>query len=170
MDPIKYIFEKPALTGRISRWQVLLSEYDIVYVTQKAIKGSALADFLAHQPVNNYQSIQYEFLYKNIMVLFNEKESSAKDEWVMMFDGASNALRHGIGAILIFLEKQYIPITAKLSFDCTNNAARYEACAMEIQAAIESKIKILKVYSDSALVIHQLKGEWETRDAKLIPY
>ena len=41
MDPVKYIFEKPALTGRITRWQVLLSEFDIVYVTQKAIKGSA---------------------------------------------------------------------------------------------------------------------------------
>uniref|UniRef100_A0A2N9FUV3 Integrase catalytic domain-containing protein n=1 Tax=Fagus sylvatica TaxID=28930 RepID=A0A2N9FUV3_FAGSY len=26
MDPIKYIFEKPALTGKIARWQVLLSE------------------------------------------------------------------------------------------------------------------------------------------------
>jgi len=25
MDPIKYIFEKPALTRRITRWQVLLS-------------------------------------------------------------------------------------------------------------------------------------------------
>jgi len=43
MDPVKYIFEKSALTGRIARWQVLLSEFDIVYVTQKAIKGSALA-------------------------------------------------------------------------------------------------------------------------------
>ena len=42
MDPIKYIFVKPALTRRIARWQVLLSEFDIVYVTQKAIKGSAL--------------------------------------------------------------------------------------------------------------------------------
>ena len=47
MDPIKYIFEKPTLTGRIARWQVLLSEFDIVYITQKAIKGSALADYLA---------------------------------------------------------------------------------------------------------------------------
>jgi len=44
MDPIKYIFEKSALTGRIARWQMLLSEYDIQYVTQKAIKGSSLAD------------------------------------------------------------------------------------------------------------------------------
>ena len=47
MDPVKCIFEKPALTGRIARWQVLLFEFDIVYVTQKAIKGSALADYLA---------------------------------------------------------------------------------------------------------------------------
>jgi len=46
-DPVKYIFEKPALPGRIARWKVLLSEFDIVYVTQKAIKGSALADYLA---------------------------------------------------------------------------------------------------------------------------
>lgn len=29
MDPINYIFEKPGLTGRIARWQMLLSEYDI---------------------------------------------------------------------------------------------------------------------------------------------
>ena len=41
MDPVKYIFEKPTLTEWITRWQVLLSEFDIVYVTQKAIKGSA---------------------------------------------------------------------------------------------------------------------------------
>ena len=47
MDPIKYIFEKPALTGRLARWQMLLSEYDIVYVTQRAVKGSALAEYLA---------------------------------------------------------------------------------------------------------------------------
>jgi len=54
MDPIKYIFEKPTLTWRITRWQMLLSEYDLLYVTQKAIKGSALADYLAHQPIEDY--------------------------------------------------------------------------------------------------------------------
>ena len=39
MDPIKYIFEKPALSGRIARWQMILKEYDIQYTTQKEIKG-----------------------------------------------------------------------------------------------------------------------------------
>ena len=49
MDLIKYIFEKPALSGRIARWKMILTEYDIQYTTQKAIKGSVLADHLAHQ-------------------------------------------------------------------------------------------------------------------------
>ena len=35
VDPLKYLFEKPALTGRTARWRMLLSEFDIVYVTQK---------------------------------------------------------------------------------------------------------------------------------------
>ena len=51
MDPIKYIFEKPAVTGKIARWQMLLSEYDIVYKAQKTIKGSVLAEHLAYQPL-----------------------------------------------------------------------------------------------------------------------
>ena len=38
MDPIKYIFEKLDLTGKIFCWQMLLSEFDIVFVTRKAIK------------------------------------------------------------------------------------------------------------------------------------
>ena len=46
MDPIKYIFEKPALTGKISCWQILLFEFDIVFVTRKAIKGQAIVDYL----------------------------------------------------------------------------------------------------------------------------
>ncbi|XP_019427376.1 PREDICTED: uncharacterized protein LOC109335641 [Lupinus angustifolius] len=32
------------------------------------------------------------------------------------------------------------------------------------------KVKILEVFGDSALAIHQLKGEWQTRDNKLVPY
>ena len=39
MDPIKYIFEKPTLSGRIARWQMILTEYDIQYTTQKSYKG-----------------------------------------------------------------------------------------------------------------------------------
>ena len=54
MDPIKYIFEKPALSGWIARWKMILTEYDIQYIMKKAIKGSVLADHLAHQAVDDY--------------------------------------------------------------------------------------------------------------------
>ena len=58
----------------------------------------------------------------------------------------------------------------KLNFDGASNAIEYEACIIGIRAAIERKIKVLEVYGGSALVIYQLKGEWETRDPKLINY
>ncbi|KAL5128294.1 Ribonuclease HI [Glycine soja] len=67
-----------------------------------------------------------------------------RDKWTVWFDGASNILGHGVGAVLVSPDNQ---------------------CA-----AIDSNVKLLKVYGDSALVIHQLRREWETRDPKLIPY
>jgi len=146
---------------------MLLSEYDIQYVTQKAIKGSVLADYLAHQPIEDYQSVQLEFADEEILVFVDDNNENM---WTLFFDGASNALGHGIGAVLISPTRQYIPMTTRLCFDCTNNTAEYEACVMGIRAAIEFGAKCLEVYGDSALVVQQVKGEWETRDQKLIPY
>ncbi|XP_050897182.1 uncharacterized protein LOC127104000 [Lathyrus oleraceus] len=48
--------------------------------------------------------------------------------------------------------------------------AEYEACIFVIEVVIDLRIKILKVYTDSTLVISQVKGDWDTRDHKLIPY
>ena len=76
----------------------------------------------------------------------------------------------GIKVVFISPKGKVCPITAKICFDCTNNIAEYEACAFGIRAALEMGIKNLKVYGDSALVIYQLKEEWETRDHKLVLY
>ena len=88
----------------------------------------------------------------------------------MVFDGASNALGNGIGVVIISPEGYHTPFTAKLCFNCTNNMAEYEACIMGIKAAIDMRIKFLQVYKDSALVINQVKGEWDTRQPNPIPY
>ncbi|XP_075083484.1 uncharacterized protein LOC142167225 [Nicotiana tabacum] len=49
-------------TGKLAKWQILLSEFDIVYITQKAIKGQALADHLAESPVNkDYEPLTIYF-------------------------------------------------------------------------------------------------------------
>ncbi|XP_050915765.1 uncharacterized protein LOC127130845 [Lathyrus oleraceus] len=176
MDPIKYIFEKSALTGRITHWQMLLFEYDIQYVTHKAIKESVLSEYLAHQPVEDYHPIQFDFPDKDIMVLHDEKVTSddkkleSKTQWKLVFDGASNAMGHVNGVILIFLENRYTPFTARLCFNCMNNMAEYKACIMGIEATINLRIKVLKLYGDLDLFIYQVKREWETRDHKLILY
>lgn len=169
MDPIKYIFEKPALTGRVARWQMILTEYDIQYTTQKAIKSSVIADYLAHQPVEDYTPMKFEFPDEDVLVVEKEGPESGS-RWTMAFDGASNALGNGVGAVITSPEGFHIPFTARICFDCTNNMAEYEACIFGLKAAIDLKIKVLEVYGDSTLVISQVNGDWETRHPNLIPY
>ena len=102
LNPIKYIFEKPSLSGRITRWQVLLSEYDIQYVSQKAIKGSAIAEFLVDRTEEEYEQMKFEFLNEDLLAIFQiEDESTLEDTWKLYFDKAANALGHWIGDIFI---------------------------------------------------------------------
>ena len=39
LDPLRYLFELLVLTSKLMRWIILLTEFDILYVTQKSIKG-----------------------------------------------------------------------------------------------------------------------------------
>ena len=155
---------------------MILTEYDIQYTTQKAIKGSVLADHLAHQAVEDYQSMKFEFPDEDIMTLDNCEEIRPYDgpeqgsRWTLFFDGASNALGNGIGVVLISLEGCHTPFTVRLCFNCTNNMEEYEACIFGLKAAIDLGIKSLDVFGDSALVISQIKGEWYTKHPNLIPY
>ncbi|XP_058733309.1 uncharacterized protein LOC131604911 [Vicia villosa] len=116
---------------------MILTEYDIQYTTQKAIKSSVIADYLAHQPVDDYQSMYFEFPDEDIMCVAETSKCQDQEEgpepgarWTLVFDGALKALGNGIGAVL------------------TSPT----------------------VYGDSALVISQINGDWETRHPNLIPY
>ncbi|XP_050918560.1 uncharacterized protein LOC127135990 [Lathyrus oleraceus] len=147
-----------------------------MYTTQKAIKGSVFSDYLAHQPMKGYQLMRFDFLDEDILfirdyvILDSEEGPEPGSRWTLMFDGASNARGHRIGALVTSPTGFHLSSTARLSFDCTNNMAEYEVCIYDIEATINLRIKILEVYEDSALVINQVKGYWETRDSKLIPY
>jgi len=61
------------------------------------------------------------------------------------FDGASNALGHGIRAVLVSSDKQCLPFTARLCFEYTSNMAEYEAYALGIQATINFRVKSLNI-------------------------
>jgi hypothetical protein len=128
-----------------------LTEYDIQHVTQKAIKGSVLSDYLAQQPLEDYQSMRFEFSDEDIMlirdcnILDPEEGPEPGSRWTMVFDGASNAHGNGVGAVITSLTNFHLPFTARLCFECTNNMAEYEACIFGIEAAIHLRIKILEV-------------------------
>ena len=80
-----------------------MSEFDILYVSQKAIKGSAIADFLVERANEEYESMSFDFPNKDLMVVLQieEEESPEEDGWRMYFDGALNVLGRGVGAVLI---------------------------------------------------------------------
>ena len=126
--------------------------------------GSSSCSHLDHQAVDNYQSMNFEFPDENIMLVTNYEEPRPYEgpelgfRWIMVFDGASNALGNIIGVVIISLKGFLTPFTSRLCFYSTNNMAEYEVCIMGIKAAIDMSIKHLSVYGDSALVISQIKG------------
>ncbi|XP_042518645.1 uncharacterized protein LOC122092400 [Macadamia integrifolia] len=125
MDPIKYLFEKPALTGRLARWLLLLAEFDIVYVTQKSIKGSVIAEHQSAHPVVDTRPLNDIFPDEDVVSVEVENEVGI---WQMFFDGAANHKGYGAEILLITPKGLNMPTAYRLDFECTNNMAEYEAC------------------------------------------
>lgn len=76
--------------GKLAKWQILLSEFDIIYVTQKVVKGQALADHLAKNPVDGeYEPLNIYFPDEEVSFI-GEDIVEAYDGWRLFFDGATN--------------------------------------------------------------------------------
>ncbi|XP_070022341.1 uncharacterized protein [Nicotiana sylvestris] len=159
MDPLKYIFQKPMPTGKLDKWKILLSEFDIIYVTQKAVKGQSLTDHLAENPAGGeYKPLKTYF--PNEEVSFVGKDiGEAYDSWRMFFNGAANFKGVSIGVVLVSKIGQHYPVSTKVRFPCTNNMAEYEACILEINLVVDMNVQELLVISDSDLLMHQVQGE-----------
>jgi len=56
-----------SLNSRLAKWAILLSQYDMLFVPQKVIKGQALADF--------WQLIQFRRA-QNFMKIFQMRYSN----------------------------------------------------------------------------------------------
>ncbi|XP_070037130.1 uncharacterized protein [Nicotiana tomentosiformis] len=156
MDPLKYIFQKSMPTGKLAKWQILLSEFDIVYMTQKAVKGQVLAYHLAKNHVGGeYEPLKTYFPDEEVSFV-GEDITEAYNEWRIFFDGAADFKRVGIGAVLVSEIAQHYPIYAKLRFLCTNNMAKYEACILGLNLAVDMNIQELLVIGDSDMLVHQV--------------
>ena len=66
IDPLRYLFQVSTLTGKISRWLVLLTEFDIEYIMTKVIKGRAVVEFLAMNAVEGEEQWNLKFQDENL--------------------------------------------------------------------------------------------------------
>ena len=83
---MKQVLHKPETSGRLMKWVIELSEFDIRYKPKTAIKGQVLVDFVMEftstEPAKDAQT------------------TTDLTIWKLYVDGASNAQGSGAGLIL----------------------------------------------------------------------
>ena len=75
-----------------------------------------------------------------------------------------------MGLVLVSPEKITIEKSLRLGFSATNNEAEYEALLMGMMMVQKMGRKKVKVYSNSRLVVGQVRGELEARDPRMQEY
>ena len=85
-------------------------------------------------------------------------------------DGAANQKGSGIGLVLISPERITIEKSLRLGFSTTNNEAEYEALLQGMIMVQKMGGKAVEAFSDSRLVVGQVMGELEARDARMQEY
>ncbi|XP_024164333.1 uncharacterized protein LOC112171367 [Rosa chinensis] len=148
----------------MAKWALLLNQYEIIYIPAKAVKGQALADFLADHPIPADWEISDDLPDEEV---FNTEVLPA---WQMFFNGSSRADGAGAGVVVISPQRQILPYAFTHSELCSNNVAEYQALNMGLQTAVEMKISNLEVYGDSKLVVDQFLTIYEVKKEDLVPY
>ena len=90
--------------------------------------------------------------------------------WEVYVDGAANQRGSGVGLVLVSPEKITIEKYLRLGFSTMNNEAKYEALLMGMMMVQKMGGKTVKVYSDSKLVVGQVRGDLEARDPRMQEY
>ena len=145
--PIKVLLHQPLLTGRIAKWLVLLSQYDIGLRTLKTVKSQAIADLLAQFPREEESSLSEEIPGEVAVTNVLGKK------WTMRFNESAITTSNGVRVVLSYEDGDTIPLSFKLGFSCSNNAAKYEAYLTELTVAFSIGVKHMRVLGNSNLVV-----------------
>ena len=87
--------------------------------------------------------------------------------WKVYVDGATNQWGSGVGLVLVSPEKITIEKSLRLGFSATNNEAEYEALLIRMAMVQKMGGKTVEMFSDSRLVVGQVKGELEAWNARM---
>ncbi|XP_020705355.1 uncharacterized protein LOC110116200 [Dendrobium catenatum] len=176
-DPsLQYLMTRPTLSGRLARWSMILLQFDITFVPQRAVKGQTLADFLASHQIPADSPLNDD-LSDELVMSVEEQESPT---WEFYFDGASSikslrpyetpVVRVGLGLIFVSPEGHTLHYSYSLSEPHTNNEAEYEALIVGLELAIQMSIMRVKFFGDSQLIINQVAGIFKVLKLELLPY
>ncbi|CAN6688350.1 unnamed protein product [Malus baccata var. baccata] len=187
-DVIKYMLSKPMLTERIRKWILALSEFSFQYVPQRAVKGQAIADFLAKHQESQDEIINISGTLEVTSVWIPpSKEISGKDEWVqqeirtvtglwitpwkLYFDGSYTQKASGARIVIINPQGVYHYYSFLLDYqENTNNRAEYEALIIGLEILMDLGAMEVEVFGDSKLVLNQLNGEFKCRHITMAGY
>ena len=154
--PMKQVLHKPETSGRLMKWAIELSEFDIRYKLKIAIKGQILADFVME--FTSAELVEATQLRSDLPI------------WRLSVDGAANAQGSGVGLILTSLDGIDIEYALRFGFRASNNEAEYEAIIVGLNLIHSMEVHQLEVCSDSQLVVKQIEDSYEARGEKMILY
>ncbi|XP_013629866.1 PREDICTED: uncharacterized protein LOC106335793 [Brassica oleracea var. oleracea] len=138
--PIPHVI-LPSQSGRLAKWAVELSEYNIEYRPRTSAKSQVLADFLVELPTGT---------------VTNKEPNST---WVLHVDGYSSKQGSGIGIRLTSPTSEILEQSFRREFHVYNNEAEYEALSAGLRLARGLKIRNVHAYCDSQLVASQYSRE-----------
>ncbi|KAL0420689.1 UNVERIFIED_CONTAM: hypothetical protein Slati_3091800 [Sesamum latifolium] len=150
--PLKQTLGKPDTSGRLVKWAVELSEYDISYVPRTTIKAQALADFISE------------------MAGMSVKDTFQDQVWLLHVDGSSTTQGSGAGIVVTSPQGEDLEFAIKFDFKASNNETEYEVLVIGMRLAHEVGARHLPAYSDSQLIVKQVEGAYEAREESMIQY
>ena len=87
--------------------------------------------------------------------------------WKLYVDGAANQKGSGVGMVILSPDGITIEKSLRLGFLVTNNEAEYDTLLVGVTTVKKLGGKALEVFSDSRLIVRQVKGELEARDLRM---
>ena len=90
--------------------------------------------------------------------------------WEVYVNGASNQKGSGVGLVLVSPKKVVVEKSLRLDFPATNNEAEYEALLEGMTMVQRMGGKSIRLFSDSRLVVGQVRREFEAKDGRMQGY
>ena len=147
---------------------MILGAFDIKCMPRTSIKGQVLADLVvefAECPEEMEGGSE-----KLDEGLIGVASIQCPPPWELYVNGAANQRGSGVGLVLVSPERITIEKSLKLNFSATNNETEYEALLMGMMMVQKMGGKAVRVFSDSKLVVGQVRGDLEARDSRMQEY